>query len=402
MGTLRFLLALCVVVTHAGDSKLFGISLLSGITAVQGFYIVSGFLITLVLNTRAEYQSISRFYISRYLRLWPAYAVVAVLSLATFKSGFWQGVSKLDLPAALFVIVSNCTIFFQDLFLFFAISPEGSLYPTTHFATEPGTKLYTLFLIPQAWSLGIELTFYLIAPFICRSPTKLLALFSFGILTRIAIGLWSPTNLDPWLYRFSPAEMMLFATGGLGYFAGTWLQRALPQTVLRAAGLICMAVLVFVIVVAHEHMTTLWETLFLSNGTILAIITVSCPFLLVASRGWTWDGMLGELSYPMYLSHIFINEMIARYAPQFMAPNNFDYVCATIIFSTALLWLVVLPIDRFRRKFGARAPTDYTVYTPLVGSCMELPVTKSGVPLAVRPEIEASVPPVQVHASMIT
>jgi len=65
MGTLRFLLALCVVATHGPESKLFGHALLSGISAVQGFYIVSGFLITLVLNTRAGYRDVLAFYVSR-------------------------------------------------------------------------------------------------------------------------------------------------------------------------------------------------------------------------------------------------------------------------------------------------------------------------------------------------
>lgn len=103
MGTLRFLLALCVVVTHAPGSQLFGIDLLSGVTAVQAFYVDSGFLITLVHNTRAEYQSVSRFYISRYLRLRPAYAVVAALSLMLVKNTVWiQGVSNFDfLPPSL-------------------------------------------------------------------------------------------------------------------------------------------------------------------------------------------------------------------------------------------------------------------------------------------------------------
>jgi peptidoglycan/LPS O-acetylase OafA/YrhL len=352
MGTLRFLLALCVVVTHSTGAKLFGVSLLSGITAVQGFYIISGFLITLVLNTNAEYRNVSRFYLSRYLRLWPAYAVVAVLALVILK-GWFRLISRLDLPSALFVAASNCVIFFQDWFLFFAVGADGSLYPTSHFGTEPGTPLWSYLLIPQAWTLGVELTFYLIAPFICRSPLRLAGLFLFGLMVRLALGYWSP-SFDPWLYRFSPAEMMLFASGGLAYFAGRWLERSVPVSVMRATGLICLAVATIVIVVTHERMTTVSQTLFLWNGPILAMIAVSCPFLLVASRGMTWDKTIGELSYPMYLSHIFIIGMMRRFTPQFMAPNNFAYVCVTIVFSFALYWLVIRRVDLYRKRFGAR------------------------------------------------
>ena len=41
MGTLRFLLALSVVVGHAYQGQMFGQQVLFAITAVQGFYIVS-------------------------------------------------------------------------------------------------------------------------------------------------------------------------------------------------------------------------------------------------------------------------------------------------------------------------------------------------------------------------
>ena len=72
MGIVRFLLALCVVVTHAPGGTIFGVRLLSGIVAVQAFYVISGFLITMILNERKQYRYIGNFYLSRYLRLWPS------------------------------------------------------------------------------------------------------------------------------------------------------------------------------------------------------------------------------------------------------------------------------------------------------------------------------------------
>ncbi|MET4119785.1 hypothetical protein ABIB85_006252 [Bradyrhizobium sp. JR1.5] len=113
---------------------------------MQAFYVVLGFLITLVLNTRAEYLSVFRFYVSRYLRLWPAYVAVAAASLMLVERPVWfESVSNLDVPAALFVIVSDCTIFFQDFLLSFAISPDGTLYRTSHFGTEPGNPMWKAF-----------------------------------------------------------------------------------------------------------------------------------------------------------------------------------------------------------------------------------------------------------------
>jgi peptidoglycan/LPS O-acetylase OafA/YrhL len=69
MGIVRFLLALCVVVTHAPGGTILGVRLLSGIVAVQAFYVISGFLITMILNERKQYGLIGNFCLSRYLRL---------------------------------------------------------------------------------------------------------------------------------------------------------------------------------------------------------------------------------------------------------------------------------------------------------------------------------------------
>jgi hypothetical protein len=74
MGTVRFLLALCVVVTHSPGSALLGFPLLNGITAVQCFYVISGFLITMVLNERPEYQNPRNFYLAHLYCRRPAVA----------------------------------------------------------------------------------------------------------------------------------------------------------------------------------------------------------------------------------------------------------------------------------------------------------------------------------------
>ncbi|OSI69431.1 hypothetical protein BSZ22_17695 [Bradyrhizobium canariense] len=108
--------------------------------------------------------------------------------------------------------------------------------------------------------------------------------------------------------------MMLFAAGGLSYFAGRWLERGASQVAFRRAGMICLGVLAIIIVYHHLHLTTLWQIPFLLNGNILAMVAVSCPFLLALSRGSAWDSMIGELSYPMYLSHFYKRDDVPRHA----------------------------------------------------------------------------------------
>lgn len=68
MGTLRFVLAMCVVFFHLT----YPLTRHLGVLAVNFFYVVSGFLITFVLNESYRFQ-FGSFAVNRYLRLFPAY-----------------------------------------------------------------------------------------------------------------------------------------------------------------------------------------------------------------------------------------------------------------------------------------------------------------------------------------
>jgi peptidoglycan/LPS O-acetylase OafA/YrhL len=78
VGLLGTLLALSVVFDRAAPAEEL---LVGGQIAVQCFYVMSGFLISYILVERRSYASIWAFYVNRYLRLYPIYFVVAILSL---------------------------------------------------------------------------------------------------------------------------------------------------------------------------------------------------------------------------------------------------------------------------------------------------------------------------------
>jgi peptidoglycan/LPS O-acetylase OafA/YrhL len=203
MGTVRFLLATCVVVSHTPSNVLFGVPLLSAITAVQAFYIISGFLITMILNERPEYRSRMNFYLSRYLRLWPPYIVVALLALCFYQwDAEFSTLPQMEIRTVSFVWLSNMTLLFQDLFLFLR-QDSGVLSFTGDFGTAPQPWIMSFMLVPQCWTLGVEMAFYLVAPFLCRRRWGVAGLFLFGLAVRMIIAAWQPPAHDPWLYRFS-------------------------------------------------------------------------------------------------------------------------------------------------------------------------------------------------------
>jgi peptidoglycan/LPS O-acetylase OafA/YrhL len=81
MGLLRFLLAVSVILNHAG--LLYGFGFVGGSTAVEAFFIISGFYITLILNEKyiKANNSYKLFITNRFLRLYPFYWIVLILSL---------------------------------------------------------------------------------------------------------------------------------------------------------------------------------------------------------------------------------------------------------------------------------------------------------------------------------
>ncbi len=90
MGTLRFLLALVVAYGHFAVPLSFPTSDI----AVQSFFVISGFYMALVLNEKYGPGSYWLFISNRLLRLWPAYFVVLILSLAAADN--WKPIAALD------------------------------------------------------------------------------------------------------------------------------------------------------------------------------------------------------------------------------------------------------------------------------------------------------------------
>jgi peptidoglycan/LPS O-acetylase OafA/YrhL len=223
MGTIRTLLAVSVVIAHS--SLFLGYNISNGVVAVQVFYMFSGFYMFMILSER--YSSIQKFYKSRAFRLYPGYYVVAIFALCVWcifgqdssefiiKSKQW---ATAGIFAKIFIVFTNIFIFFQDLVMFLAIDTQtGSLYFTKNFYQEP-MPLYKLLIVPQTWTLGVELTFYLFAPFFVKRKTITICIIAvLSIAFRLFMVKRGGLGNDPWNYRFFPFEIALFLLGGLGY-----------------------------------------------------------------------------------------------------------------------------------------------------------------------------------------
>jgi peptidoglycan/LPS O-acetylase OafA/YrhL len=357
VGALRLLLALSVVIEHSSGNT--GFNFATGMVAVQTFFMISGFYMAMILSEK--YHSHWSFFSNRLLRIYPMYFTVVVytvlLGLTTYAvKGNWSTlqfyathVHELHPISMLSLITTNLFIFGQDVVMFLKIDPQTGLLQFTRNFWITNPPAWRFLVIPQAWSLSLELVFYTMAPFLVRRRNFTLiviALASLGIRLALAqIGLIT----DPWSYRFFPSELLFFVAGILAY-------RIYRSQKMQKKSKLGWRIKVCAIVV-------LAATILFHSSTILGphrewlyyvLVWTLFPSVFSYSKENALDRWLGELSYPMYVCHGLIVSFLNLHILRQYLNNTFFFVLATIvlsiIFSVALLRYIQQPIEVYRKQ----------------------------------------------------
>jgi peptidoglycan/LPS O-acetylase OafA/YrhL len=369
MGMIRFLLAASVVITHSaplfgkiGPGTGWNIGL-NGDMAVSCFFIISGFLITMILHEK--YSDLRTFYVTRFLRIYAPYTLALGLAFLPYLAGmspsydFAGAVASAkgtgNLAALLYFVVANGTIFGTEMAVYLASGDHFSdvyLMASHSEALQHGLHSWLGFLmVPQAWSLSLELQFYLMAPLLCRlKPGTLgmatLVLYFFRVSTL--------NSINDSGFEISTAGSILFSLhlflfGALSYHlyreVGLARMEGLPK---RLIGWVMVALSFLLVLKGYAMIRSgfvRWELYY-----ILFALTV--PFLFAVFRHAKWDRFLGELSYPIYLFHFALTPMAARFLP----PSLFGIGMLAIVSLLAVGYLRTLhgPLERWRKRLGAK------------------------------------------------
>ena len=176
MGAIRLFLAYGVVLGHECDTaRNFQITCDAGWTlnviggrSVVFFYIVSGFLMSYVLDSKYPRTKAGtyQFYKSRFLRIYPLWWAMVVFSTVTV-SAAWLHQSPLGIFSAIFLFGSDWLVPFAH-------------YPDQYFGFFP-------FRTEIGWTLGAEMTFYLLAPWLLRSDRLAFAALVGSLAVRIVV-----------------------------------------------------------------------------------------------------------------------------------------------------------------------------------------------------------------------
>jgi peptidoglycan/LPS O-acetylase OafA/YrhL len=350
MGNIRLLLALAVTLAHSG--LLFGFKHIDGEIAVESFFIISGFYMSLILNEKySGPKNYGVFIRSRLLRIYPAYFVVIGLSLLFVLLYYGAGIKqeiisdflKINSVSKLYALIINTVIIGQDTALFLGFNAQGYLHFVKDY-TESSPAVFTFLLCPPAWTLSLELMFYAIAPFVVKKKLgAILFLMFLSLLLRLYIHSRGLIH-DPWTHRFFPTELFFFLAGNVSYKMYAHLDRFgfLKRT---GAGIFMFMI---VLICAFNSIPMHYEIK--QYGFYFAFIC-SIPFIFNRFKKNALDRFIGELSYPVYLSNLFIISFCIPANTWLGKLQNFNPLIAlvfTIAFSYSLVIILIKPIDNYR------------------------------------------------------
>lgn len=367
LGLLRILLAICVLCSHS--RPIAHLHWLGGDLAVELFFVVSGFYMQLVLSTRYTKAKLgkgwsSQFYKARYARLLPTYLLGSLFVLvagslrhAAAPLSIWHRIWGLPGTAGnslfeAFLCFTNTTVFFQDTTMFLA-ARNGLIHWSANFRNSD-IPLWQGLTIPQAWSLGIELNFYLVAPYLLRLRSRWLLLGAcLGLAVKV-IAIKSMGLGDPWTYRFFPFELGYFLLGALAFRYRHLLDCVVSERIAKR----CVYPLVILFTGARMSLP-------IDLSTIVYPIALACflPLLFRTTSALKADRWIGELSYPFYIFHYlslaWAEVIVGRWLHTSTNSVAWIGLSLTLTLSAIALALETHFIEPWRARFAA--PRDQSI-----------------------------------------
>lgn len=213
--------------------------------------------------------------------------------------------------------------------------------------------LFRYLLVPQAWTLGLEFSFYLLAPFLFIKNRKYIYyIFIASLLIRIYL-LQHGKAEDPWSYRFFPSELALFMLGAMAYSLYKKIRFDSNPELFQNLGAI-MLTLVVGYIFFFRNIAANYE---FDKGIFYLMLAAFIPFIFHICKDNKLDQFMDNLSYPIYMLwglHIDLTPKIMSW----IGSQNPDieglmrYSTITVM-AIAIYLLIEKPMEHIRDRFKA-------------------------------------------------
>lgn len=280
----------------------------------------------MVISDKYSRAPVSSFYLSRALRIYPTYLLVLILAAwsSHMLDAFLSGPTTTGMW--IFAALSNITI----IGLSFVPIDGGWI------------------LIGPAWSLAIELQFYLAAPFIlARRLSVCISVLAVLIALRLV---YLGDEFNYWRFSFPPSAWCFFMLGAVSHRLGLLVT---ADHIRKRIGWIAIAALPALgfacglPIVKDLDRPELW-LFYLAFASAI-------PFVFSVSKHSQADQFLGDLSYPIYISHTVVSFSIYGIAIYRVVPAAYYreiFIAVILATSVALHFGIERPIDIIRGRLA--------------------------------------------------
>jgi peptidoglycan/LPS O-acetylase OafA/YrhL len=284
------------------------------------------------------------FITNRFLRIYPTYwlILIATIVLAYIFSFAGLGSEPFGIrppePSNFWLYASPADIF-QD------VSIIGRLD-----YLQLNDDLHQHLAIGQAWTLVLELLFYVVAPFIVRKWRLLTALLVGSLLIRYLVIHHALTHNIPLTDRFFPSELGFFLLGSLAYFLYRRVRtRAIAPRLLTG---ITLSFVLFTLCYAYLPVDTRVRWMIFRDAYYVVSLALAIPFLFLWTKKSRIDRFIGELSYPVYLTHVtvltlLLNSPVRHWAGSYIALTT---IGVTVVVSLLIVQYFERPIEEARQR----------------------------------------------------
>lgn len=330
-GVYRTILAACVLLGHLSAVPYIATH------AVHGFFVLSGYLMTYIMVNTYGYtaKGMYKFACNRFLRLYPAYFFVLLLSVAlivVFDGSIAQYKSAMYLPNTLGGVLENFTMVYFNAF---PIKVEPRLSPPT-------------------WALTIEICYYLLICLgISRNSRFTLIWLMLGVIYTVytlykgydggyryaaILGGALPFSLGAALYHYKDKTVELLG--------------CLPSVISNP----WLAISIFFInAIARCYLPGMWWFGFYTNLVIAVYIVAVLSCMPLKGISKALDYKVGEISYHMYLLHWLVAAVVAQTLfglTAFEVDHRVTLITAglTVVLSFLITYFVDEPVSKLRAR----------------------------------------------------